>query len=187
MKRHIQSFLAVLSILAALPVTAAANPKTPAPVQGEMSPKTYEVTYPKFQIMINGAPMYNGKAMYPVMMYDGMVYFPMTWRYTQALGLDTQWDPVDGFAISKSGKPASKLVNDTAILSARHFYAKLPSFQVRVNNHAIDNANEPYPVLVFNDITYFPMTWRFAVEQLGLEIKMEKDKYYISKASVSNK
>lgn len=33
----------------------------------------------------------------------------------------------------------------------------------------LDNSAEPYPLLNFRGVTYFPLTWRFAVEEFGWE------------------
>ncbi len=38
---------------------------------------------------------------------------------------------------------------------------------VRVNGKTVDNSREQYPLLLFRDVTYFPLTWRFAVEEFG--------------------
>jgi hypothetical protein len=143
--------------------------------------KTYEVKYPAFKIMINNVNMDNATSKYPVLMHEGVTYFPMTWRFTQALGLDVEWDSKEGFSINKSDQPAAKFYNEAAIISAKNLYAKLPDFTIRVNSKIIDNNQEEFPVLVFNDVTYFPMTWRFAVEELGLNISMDNNKFYISK------
>ena len=46
----------------------------------------------------------------------------------------------------------------------------LPTFKVVFNNTNVDNRYSKYPLIVYNDITYFPMTYsdcRF----LGLETK----------------
>lgn len=43
----------------------------------------------------------------------------------------------------------------------------MPAFQVFVNNSAIDNAHSLYPLLLYKDITYFPMTWNYT-RALGL-------------------
>jgi hypothetical protein len=44
----------------------------------------------------------------------------------------------------------------------------LPDFPVELNHHQIDNRNREYPLLVYKDITYFPMTW-YDSRLLGLE------------------
>lgn len=36
-----------------------------------------------------------------------------------------------------------------------------------VNGEVIDNSKEKYPLLLFRDVTYFPLTWRFAVDEFG--------------------
>jgi hypothetical protein len=145
------------------------------------SKKTYEVKYPNYRITINNVNIDNAKSKYPVLVYEGVTYFPMTWGFTQALGLDVAWDSEKGFAIKKSNQPPSKLSLESAIISAKHLYAKLPDYSIQVNNKTIDNANEEFPVLVFNDVTYFPMTWRFAVEELGLDINLSNNKFSISR------
>ena len=45
--------------------------------------------------------------------------------------------------------------------------AVLPNFQIQFNGKDIDNNSETYPLLVFRDITYFPLTWRFLVDSFG--------------------
>lgn len=104
----------------------------------------------------------------------------MTWNYTQALGLEVNWDATAGFSIKKTEGSAAKLILDTGIPSS-NLYAKYPDFNLFLNDTWIDNGAEEYPVLVLNDIVYFPMTWKFAVEQLGLTIQNEENAFYISK------
>lgn len=53
-------------------------------------------------------------------------------------------------------------------------------YQIAVNtvvkSEFLDNSAEPYPLLNFRGVTYFPLTWRFAVEEfrLGLFALMPK-------------
>jgi hypothetical protein len=153
------------------------------PTQSFAAPldKKIEVYYPAFNISINNSPFNNSISKYPVLLYNGITYFPMTWRFTQALGLEVNWDDAAGFAINKSDQRPELLRNETAIISAKHLYASLPDFPIRVNNHIIDNDKEEFPILVFNDITYFPMTWKYAVDELGLTLSFDKNKFSISK------
>jgi hypothetical protein len=39
---------------------------------------------------------------------------------------------------------------------------RIPSFNVELNGVKIDNEHQEYPLLVYKDITYFPMTWDFS-------------------------
>ncbi|NQX70357.1 DUF5050 domain-containing protein [Paenibacillus alba] len=44
----------------------------------------------------------------------------------------------------------------------------LPDFAVNLNGHTVENQYRKYPLLVYHDITYFPMTW-YDTRLLGLE------------------
>ncbi|MEK8126984.1 YHYH domain-containing protein [Paenibacillus filicis] len=138
------------------------------------------VKSPDFSVSINGQQIDNATSSYPVFVYKDITYFPMTWSYTQALGLETKWDADVGFVIRKTDNPASPLALDTG-KAAGAWKAKLPSFSIFVNDAWVDNAKEDYPVLVMNDVTYFPMTWHYAVEELSLTTKFENNTFYISK------
>lgn len=157
------------------PAPATSTPAAPAVPKGAV-----KVAKPSFAVYIHDQQIPNASVKYPVIEYKDITYFPMTWNYAQALGLELQWDAATGLAIGTTDSEPAKLQLDTGA-SADSSYATMPTFPIRVNGVQIDNANEPYPVLVYNDITYFPMTWHFAVEELGLTIKFENDAFYISK------
>jgi hypothetical protein len=44
----------------------------------------------------------------------------------------------------------------------------LPAFEVTLNGTVIENATNQYPLIVYKDITYFPMTY-YDCRFLGLE------------------
>jgi competence protein ComEC len=75
----------------------------------------------------------------------------------------------DGLSVSKGGQVNNleqKFLGADNTLGSRTTASLVP-FDVKVNGVSIDNANEDYPVLLYKDITYFPMTWRFAVTEFG--------------------
>lgn len=111
---------------------------------------------------------------WPCFAYNGITYIPLTFGRSNLLGLDVSWDEDFGLTINKSD--LSVLVENIyggrgrisweAWEEARE--AIHPAdFKITVNGKEIDNAAEEYPFLVFKDITYFPLTWRFAVEEFG--------------------
>ncbi len=51
---------------------------------------------------------------------------------------------------------------------AANVQATLPSFPVTLNGTVIDNSYRQYPLLVYNNITYFPMT-HYDCRFLGVE------------------
>ncbi|GAB7053587.1 MULTISPECIES: YHYH domain-containing protein [unclassified Paenibacillus] len=139
-----------------------------------------KVSLPGFNIFVNGQQISNSTSKYPVVVYKDITYFPMTWNYTQALALETKWDAEVGFVIRKTNNKPANLNTDPGVPASK-LYATMPEFNVYVNDVWIDNSSEEYPLLVLNDITYFPMTWKFAVEELGLTTKFENNSFYISK------
>jgi hypothetical protein len=165
---------------------SSSNPKAaaPAPVYTEpkevVPPGTMKVNLPSYSIIVNGQQVANAASKYPVFEYKNITYFPMTWNYTLALGLETKWDADVGFVIRKTDRQAAKLTPDSGTPAAK-LYAQMPDFNVYVNDAWIDNDSEEYPLLVLNDVTYFPMTWQLAVEELGLTIGLENNTFHISK------
>ncbi len=129
------------------------------------------VEMPRFKVKLNDQLVDNENSKYPLLIYKGITYFPMTWNYARSLGLTTHWDPATGFSVSKD--PNASAVTVVQDLGTRNdinqrFEAVLPGFNIKVNGKSIDNGAEEYPLLVVRGITYFPMTWRFAVEEFGL-------------------
>ncbi|MEI7026517.1 YHYH domain-containing protein [Paenibacillus sp. y28] len=142
-------------------------------------PGTVQVSLPAYSVYVNGEQIMSQTG-YPVFEYKGITYFPMTWSYTQALGLETAWSTETGFSIRSSSQPAAALEQEPGTPPAKLFAAQ-PDFNVFVNDSWVDNSKEEYPVLVLNDVTYFPMTWRYSVEELGLTTRFENNAFYISK------
>lgn len=128
--------------------------------------ETVNVTIPEFGILINGDEVSNSYAKYPCIVYKDITYFPMTYNDSRALGLVADWTVEEGLVISKTeGTPCApdfeqgdRNIGGTATVATG---------KITVNGKAIDNSAEEYPILLFRDITYFPLTWRFAVEEFG--------------------
>lgn len=122
----------------------------------------YGITSPGFPITVNGSHLDNVHNQYPLFLYEGITYFPMTWNNSVALGLEVKWDQSQGLQISKlpACQPLSQNLQSEPI-QLTTMQAELPPFPVTVNGKSVNNDVEPYPVLFLNNIVYFPMTWRF--------------------------
>ena len=57
-------------------------------------------------------------------------------------------------------------------VSAQEVSVSLPNFKITMNDVRIDNADRLYPIIVYRDITYVPMTYNDS-RFLGLETKWE--------------
>jgi len=131
---------------------------------------------PVFDVHFNGNKVDSTYREYPLLVYKDITYFPMTYFDSRHLGLVTEWDgETNTLTISKE--------NINSILSAYKSEDKNTSkndvnvcnFNIIVNGKEIDNKNEPYPLLTFRDVTYFPLTWRFAVDEFGWEYSFDSE------------
>lgn len=133
----------------------------------EAAAQAVKVTLPDFPVTLNGyelEPLYDE---YPVVTYRGITYFPMTYDYGGFLGLAPLWQDNTLTVNRVIGvkrdlrwyeKQEANHKTDTAVISTAN---------VVLNGQTIQSSQEPYPLLQFRDVTYFPLTWRFAVQEFG--------------------
>ncbi|MFC4778199.1 hypothetical protein ACFO9Q_15470 [Paenibacillus sp. GCM10023252] len=121
------------------------------------------VKLPTYAVHVNGVTLDSARAAYPVVVYKGITYFPMTWNYARALGLTTAWNKTTGLTIQSqpNGREPLKQDNSGRNKAGQAYTAKIASFPIKVNNEVVVNAKQKYPILQFRDVTYFPMTWHF--------------------------
>jgi hypothetical protein len=156
-----------------LPISPPVLPVTP-PVKVTVPSVPVTVTIPSYAVKINGQEVDNKLSNYPVVTYKGITYFPMTWNYTNALGLASLWGKDSGFSIRKTKDKGAVLTQDSLVSNFSNTYvATLPSYTILVNDTQLDNSKEEYPVLSLKGVTYFPMTWYFATKELGLTVNWD--------------
>jgi len=134
-----------------------------------------DVSLPSFKIYINDQRVDVYNAQYPFLMYNDITYVPMTWNNAKALGLRTTWDQETGFLVNSEKETVTKSIEQDFTSSGNEltYIARVPKFKVFIEDTLYDNSKEKYPVFVFRDVTYIPLTWDIAVKMLGISIKME--------------
>lgn len=124
------------------------------------------VSLPAFKITMNDIRIDNTERLYPIIVYRDITYVPMTYNDSRFLGLETKWSSESGLQVNKISQQLAynpnKGYSNTYLETA-----SLPEFGIHVNGKNIDNKNENYPLLVFRDVTYFPLTWRYMVDEFG--------------------
>jgi len=128
-----------------------------------------KVSLPTFDITMNGVDIEDEYRQYPLIVYKDITYFPMTYSDSRFLGLVTEWDNLTGLEIYKTTETVEYKPNKQNWENTNMYTASIPKFNIIVNGKAIKNSTEEYPILLFRNITYFPMTWRFAVDEFGWE------------------
>ncbi len=125
---------------------------------------------PTFDVHFNGNRIDSLYREYPLLLYKDITYFPMTYFDSRHLGLVTEWDSAARtLEIRKEGISAAYRTYAKTEKNAQVQEVELCDFNITIWGNAIDNSSEEYPLLTFRDVTYFPLTWRFAHDLFGWE------------------
>ena len=125
---------------------------------------------PACNVMLNGHWVVNSCRQYPLLQYKGIVYFPMTYYDCRFLGISTKWDSnTNTLEITKENISGSYRNYIWEWENGRLNEISICNFNILVNGKEINNKKEEYPLITFRDVTYFPLTWRFAVDEFGWE------------------
>ncbi len=129
-----------------------------------------KATLPTFPVTLNGVVMEQQYAQYPLLVYKDITYVPMTWEDTRLLGLETTYTQAEGLGVNKAGAARNTYTPYTVEkANGTNHTATIATGPIKVNGKVIDNSSEEYPLLLYRDITYFPLTLRFAVDEFGWE------------------
>lgn len=158
MKRKLLLYL--LALLLAIGIPAASF--------GAQAGKSVNITIPDFTITMNGTRIDNDYSKYPFIVYNDITYFPMTYGGCRFLGLETVWQGnTAGLSVDSTGITAAYLPYKSSSKNSGRYHASIPGFPIKVNGKSVDNSKQNYPLLSFRNITYFPLTWEFAVKEFG--------------------
>ena len=141
------------------------------------------VSLPEFKVFLNDVQVDNSYRQYPLIVYKDITYFPMTYYDCRLLGLETKWDSETGLEISKTGITGGYRDYTGEVKNKNTYMADVSEFNIKVNGNNINNSEEEYPLLTFRGVTYFPLTWRFAVEEFGWKYDFDPEKGLIIQSS----
>lgn len=162
MKKKFYSLMLVLTFLITLSVKVEA--------------RTEYATLPRFDVTLNGQKVDNTYAEYPLLVYKDITYFPMTYHTSRFLGVETNWSEATGLKINKTGIAGKFEFYQTKVKNNDRYQVSVPEFAIAVNGKSINNRTEQYPLLTFRDVTYFPMTWRFGVDEFDWDYDFSHQK-----------
>lgn len=136
------------------------------PNRGEENDLTAHL--PACRVTLNGVVTDNTYRQYPFLQYRNIVYFPMTYYDCRFLGLETFWDnDSKKLSIGKSSVRGEYCPYTGSEKNGESYTVEKYYNSAEVNGKDIITANEPYPLLKFRDVIYFPLTWKYAVEEFG--------------------
>ena len=131
---------------------------------------------PVFDVTLNGQKVESEFRQFPLFVYKDITYVPMTYFDCRYLGLCTEWDgEKKTLSIEKRMTTCAYRDYNGETENEREHAVSVCDFSVTVNGEPIDNRKEAYPLLMYRDVTYFPLTWRFAVEAFGWEYHFDSE------------
>ncbi len=125
------------------------------------------VSIPTFNVSLSGKVIDNTYRQYPLIIYNDITYFPMTYFDSRLMGLETRYSLEKGLSIWQTAGEFGYQETNAQTPNYDEYTATVATGSISVNGKAIDNSTEKYPLLLFRDVTYFPLTWRFAVGEFG--------------------
>lgn len=128
-----------------------------------------------YSVSINNVSVDSINNKYPILSYKNITYIPLTYEMGAALGIVTAWSDSTGLSISKgtpSGSAAFVQDLNTRNEAGQNKEIAIAQFNVYLNGQWINNAEQTYPFITFNNITYMPLTWDNA-SQLGLGLNWD--------------
>ncbi len=144
--------------------------------------QSVRVKIPSFYTEINRSSVDNRYVEYPLILYKDITYFPMTYDMCQSLNLMCGFSSEEGLfitsQITEHDDSNLKPYGGTGQNSYNKYYqAVVAEYPIHLNGIRIYNQQEEYPLLNFRGVTYFPMTYRFACEELNFEIEWSSEEY----------
>lgn len=125
---------------------------------------------PSFSVTMNGVTVDNTQLKYPFILCRDITYFPMTYFDSRFLGIETSYTPEEGLGVTRLDGERGEYFGEIAeCTNPAEFHVSAAKGKIAVGGKGINNATEEYPLLLFRDVTYFPMTWRFCVEEFRWE------------------
>lgn len=125
---------------------------------------------PSCAVTLNGQSVDNTYRQFPLLQYKDIVYFPMTYYDCRFLGVYTDWNEQTGtLYINTENISGAYRKYNWEWKNGKRNEIDICKFNIVVNSKVIDNSKEEYPLITFRDVTYFPLTWRFAVDEFGWE------------------
>jgi hypothetical protein len=137
------------------------------PEESSAAENSVRVTLPEFEVKLNGNKVENQYREYPLFVYKDITYVPMTWYDSRLLGLETEWTQSDGLTIVKGNVTSSYVPYKSNHKNSTSYKATIPTYEISINGETVDNSKEEYPLLSYNDLIYFPLTWKFAHGEFG--------------------
>ena len=131
------------------------------------------VNIPTFPITLNDVVIDNATRYYPLITYKDITYFPLTYTDSRFMNLTADWSDTEGLSVKVSHDYLNIPDETLGTIAYGSYPAVIVDIPIYINEKAINNADEEFPLVMFRDVTYFPLTWRFAGEEFGWDYSFD--------------
>ncbi len=135
-----------------------------------------KVNIPDHEVTINGVSIDSEFREYPILKYENITYFPLTYYDCRFLGLESKWTDENRLIVKKTGVFGEYRDYLSTKINNHADVAEIPVFDVVIDGEKVSNSDQKYPLLSFRNITYFPITWSYAVEMFGWSYEYDTSK-----------
>jgi hypothetical protein len=104
-----------------------------SPKESFAAEQSARVSLPDFAVVLNGNKVENDYRKYPLFVYKGITYVPMTWYDSRLLGLESDWSQKDGLKIVQARVTSSYVSYKTNHKNSSSYKATIPTYPVIVN------------------------------------------------------
>lgn len=138
--------------------------------------KQVSVAKPNFPVSINGTVLNVETDAYPAILYQDVTYLPLTYRMKQYVGIKTAYYD-NGYThnllfVGLDNRTCTSYeAYDTTTYKDNHKVARVLDCDIVLNTNdekdAVSNRSRTYPLLMYRDIIYIPLTWDICVRTYG--------------------
>ena len=115
-------------------------------------------------VVMNGQKIDSSTAQYPLLLYSNITYVPMTYDLCRFMGLTTEWDSdTRTLSISRSREQGAYVPDTGHTRKTGSVSVTRANNPIVVSGVPIDNSVTSYPLFLYQDVTYFPLTFDYIV------------------------
>lgn len=123
-------------------------------------PNRKTATISSSNVKINGNAINNANLEYPLISYNNVTYFPLTWKNKNSLGITSATDSA-GIWFMTGFNPSYQPDISGNCTPGKKITATKLDYTVWINGSRYDYDSR-WPLLKYNDIVYIPLTYHFA-------------------------
>lgn len=126
-----------------------------------------DVSVYKQGLVLNGVKLNSTAVQYPMLFYKDVVYMPLSTEMGAQAGFKTTWNDADKSLKLEKAPPQTGVLAGGVYTHPDQVKAIVSSNQIKLEDEAL--ALGTFPALVYQNVTYIPLSWELTNNRLGWE------------------